>query len=428
MLAGQLRSAPGFFRLGDSTICYGQCASGDTHPSASGLLHDALDQVIVEDSRVLLPFDPTQVIDNLRAERYRGQHRKAWHENRMVIDAYYSLRPFMPISLRKYLQRLYLRGWREIITFPEWPVDFTVEQIYERLLVLALKARRGRPIPFIWFWPNGAPSCTVVTHDVETQAGVDFCPELMDLNDSFAIKASFQLVPEERYAVPESLLAQIRSRGFEVNVHDLNHDGHLFRDRTEFLRRAKLINRYVRSFGADGFRSAIMYRNIDWYDALDVSYDMSLPNVSHLDPQQGGCCTALPFFIGNIVELPVTMTQDYSLIHILGQYSTAVWLEQIKRIREKNGLINVIVHPDYLTNQKACHVYKELLVHLASLRSAGSTWIALPKDAADWWRQRSRLELVSHGDSWRIVGEGRERASLAFATLEGDSLRYQLAR
>ena len=102
-----------------------------------------------------------------------------------------------------------------------------------------------------------------------------------------------------------------------------------------------------------------MYRNISWYDALDVSYDMSVPNVSHLDPQQGGCCTVFPFFVGNIVELPVTMTQDYSLFHILGQYSTDLWIEQSKRIRQKNGLISVIVHPDYLISQKARQVYSD---------------------------------------------------------------------
>src|SRR3989442_11558067 len=41
---------------------------------------------------------------------------------------------------------------------------------------------------------------------------------------------------------PENFLSTFRDRGFEINVHDLNHDGSLFSDRKEFLRRANRIN------------------------------------------------------------------------------------------------------------------------------------------------------------------------------------------
>ena len=425
-IAKRPSSARGFFRFGDDAICYGQCASGEVHPSPNGHLVDLLDQVTIEDSRIYLPFDPAEVMDNLRAERYRSKPGgpESGPRGGVVRNAYYLLRPLMPVSFRKHLQKFYFRGWNNI-RFPQWPLDSTIENIHERLLLLALKASRAKRIPFIWFWPNSAPSCTIVTHDVETQSGVDMCPRLMDLNDSFSVKTSFQIVPEERYQVPDSLLALIRSRGFEVNIHDLNHDGNLFRDKAEFLRRAAQINRYARRFSAVGFRSAVMYRNVDWYDALDVQYDMSIPNVAHLDPQQGGCCTVLPFFVGNIVELPVTMTQDYSLFHILGTYSTDLWCEQIQRIRQKNGLISVIVHPDYIYAEKARQVYRDLLTHLTALRSDGQTWIALPRQVAEWWRQRSRMTLVQSGDTWRIEGEGKEQATVAYAVLDGDTLRYE---
>ena len=35
----------------------------------------------------------------------------------------------------------------------------------------------------------------MMTHDVEGQAGLDFCDELMDIDDSFGIKSAFQLIP-----------------------------------------------------------------------------------------------------------------------------------------------------------------------------------------------------------------------------------------
>ncbi len=152
------------------------------------------------------------------------------------------------------------------------------------------------------------------------------------------------------------------------------------------MRRAVKINAYGKQFGSQGFRSAIMYRNVDWFGALDFSYDMSIPNVAHLDPQKGGCCTVMPFFAGNILELPVTMTQDYPLFNILKDYSTRLWREQISMIKEKHGLIGIIVHPDYIIDDAARRVYREFLEYVSELRARKETWIALPGEVAAWWR------------------------------------------
>ena len=118
------------------------------------------------------------------------------------------------------------------------------------------------------------------------------------------------------------------TEAFEINVQDLNHDGNLFRNRPEFSRRAQRINKYASSYGVSGFRAAVLYRNLDWYDALHFSFDMSVPNVAHLDPQKGGCCTVMPYFFAETLEIPVTTTQDYMLFHLLNDYSLDLWKEQ----------------------------------------------------------------------------------------------------
>lgn len=422
-----LAAKSGYFQFGPGVICYGQCSSGDPATAVTDTLHDALQQITMNESSVHLPFDPVQVVNNLRHERYVGNQASSKTANKtssLVRMLYYLARPFLPVALRKHLQRRYLRDWSKI-PFPNWPVDTTVENILEQTLILSMISRNMTRIPFIWFWPEGVSSCTAVTHDVETAAGLEFCTQLMDLNDSFGIKSSFQIVPEERYSVPQALLDAIRERGFEINIHDLNHDGNLLANRDEFLRRAGEINVYAKKFGARGFRSAVLYRNIDWYDALDFSYDMSVPNVAHLDPQRGGCCTVFPFFNGKMVELPVTMSQDYSLYNILNDYSIGVWKEQISLIREKHGLMQMIVHPDYNIDPAARRVYAELLSYLSDLRARGETWIALPGEVAAWWRLRSELSLVREGGSWRIRGEGRERARIAYARIVDGKLAYE---
>jgi hypothetical protein len=420
----------GFFRMGVDAVCYGRCSSGIPAKLVIDPLHDVSPRLTTNGSRIQLPFNPAHVIDNLRCERYVAHASgtgKLLPAKRILRNTYYLARPFLPVVVRRHLQKLYLRGW-DSVRFPTWPVDRTVENLCERLLILSLKSQKAERVPFIWFWPKGAQSCAMVTHDVETSSGVDFCSQLMDLDDSFGVKTSFQIVPEKRYTVSKSFLECIRARGFEVNIHDLNHDGHLFRGREEFLRRAERINHYAKQFGARGFRSAALYRNVDWYDALDFSYDMSIPNVAHLDPQRGGCCTVMPFFVGKILELPLTATQDYSLFHILNDFTMRLWKEQISLIRGKHGLISFNIHPDYIIAKAARRAYVELLHYLSKLRSQEETWIALPGEVASWWRMRSEMNLVNVGGSWRIEGKGKEQARVAYAMLVNNTVAYEIER
>ena len=428
VLAGKLSDDSGFFRFGPEAICYGQTSSGARAPGMRADLHDSLQDVSTEDSTLRLPFDPTQVIDNLRCERYftntASVKTKSVLES-IIRSGYYAVRPLLPVPVRRHIQRFRLKDWDDI-SFPHWPVDRTVDVLMEKLLLVSLQAHAIQRVPFIWFWPEGSPSCTIVTHDVEALRGRNFCTKLMDINDSAGIKSSFQVVPEGRYPVPENFLNEIRQRGFEVNTHDLNHDGRLFRDRKIFLQRVQRINQYGKEFGAAGFRSGALYRNLDWYDALDFSYDLSVPNVGHLEAQQGGCCTVMPFFVGKILELPLTTTQDYSLFQILQDYSIDRWKEQIALIMEKHGLISFIVHPDYILEKRAQDTYKSLLEYLAQLRFDGKTWVALPREANDWWRQRSQMKLAQVNGAWRIEGPGKERARIAYAVANDDKLTYEI--
>jgi hypothetical protein len=248
----------------------------------------------------------------------------------------------------------------------------------------------------------------------------------MDIDDAFGIKASFMVVPERRYDVAQSYLDSITARGFEVGVQDLNHDGHLYRHRHQFLERVKHINSYGRKWGAVGFRAAVLYRRQEWFDALDFEYDMSVPNVAHLDPQRGGCCTVMPYFVGRVLELPVTTTQDYSLFHILKDYSIALWKRQIELIMEKHGLISFIIHPDYITTPRERQTYEALLARLTFLRDEKHVWTPTPGEVNRWWRQRAEMRIVEDGEDLRIEGPGKERACIAYASEEDGRIVFSV--
>jgi hypothetical protein len=419
-----LSPEPGYFEFGRGTTCYGRSLLSAHQTRLSSPLCDILPDVSFEGKQLVLPYNPNEVIDNLRLERYHGSQLGKCEK--ALKDIYYRLRPLTNRPLRKGIQRLRAMNWQKR-RFPQWPVDTTVETICENLLLLSLRASGVDGIPFIWFWPEGARGCVSMTHDVETIEGRNFCAQLLDIDGSYGIKASYQIVPEGQYPVTSEFVNQFRDTGSEVCVQDLNHDGRLFDEREEFRRRAALINRYGREFGAIGFRSALLYRNPEWFEDLDFSFDMSMPNVASLDPQRGGCCTVMPYFIGDILELPVTTIQDYSLFHVLNERSINLWRSQLEMILAKNGLVSFIVHPDYIIESETRTIYKDLLAMLVELRGREAVWFALPHEIDSWWRARSRMSVINDNGSWRVVGEGAERAVLAFAKVVDGQLVYEPA-
>lgn len=423
--AQDLGPAEGFFRFGKQTTCFGHSA-GPVAKTPIGELSDALSLMELHTEGITLPFDPDEIVENLRKERYvASEAANSALPKKIIRKAYYTARPLLPVNIRKHLQRFHLRE-RRSVTFPSWPIDKTVDNLCAELMAASVKANHGRRIPFVWFWPNEYRGCVLMTHDVEHEEGRAFCGDLMDLDERHGILSSFQVVPEERYDHSDALLESIPARGFELNVHDLNHDGHLFQSRELFLQRAGKINEYAKKWRAKGFRAGGMYRNAEWTDALQFEYDMSFPCASHLEPQDGGCCTIMPYFAGDLVELPLTATQDYSLFHILGQYSIDLWKEELDYLISSNGLASFIVHPDYVIESRARLVYENLLQYLSGLCARKKLWQPLPRDAAKWWRERSQMRIERSGDSWKVTGPGSERAHVAFAQIEEGRLTYHV--
>src|SRR5579864_4685443 len=172
--AGKPSAQEGFF-LFRSIRCFGRTSA--LIPNNESLLGQPSGETIP------LCFSPTEVVDNLRRERYlatsKGQRR--------LRNLYYFLRPVLPFAIRKLLQQTLFR-WRNR-SFPRWPVDCSVEQIFEALMERSIQETQVTEVPFIWFWPEGKNCAAMMTHDVEQKSGADSCDTLMDLDDSFGIKA-----------------------------------------------------------------------------------------------------------------------------------------------------------------------------------------------------------------------------------------------
>src|SRR5262249_10164215 len=144
--------------------------SGVSANLAGAAHYDASRAISLDGSTVRLPFSFSEVIDNLRLERYRNgmsPGREVFASSEPIRKFYYFIRGLLPARARRQLQKIYFHDW-EKLPFPSWPVDFTVDNLHEEFLRLLMEASGLKRIPFIWFWPEGAPNCLMMTHDVET--------------------------------------------------------------------------------------------------------------------------------------------------------------------------------------------------------------------------------------------------------------------
>jgi peptidoglycan/xylan/chitin deacetylase (PgdA/CDA1 family) len=324
--------------------------------------------------------------------------------------AYYALKPLLPRALTRRLRRLQSRGIES--SFPlGWPIEARYAAFLWEVVRQLLRLTGRRAFPYIHFWPHGRPYAFVLTHDVETADGQRRVRELADLDAGHGFRSSFNFVPE-RYPLDRDLMEELRSRGFEIGVHGLNHDGKLFRSHRGFVRRAERINRYVRAFEAQGFRAPLMHRHPEWMQALDVEYDLSFFDSDPYEPIPGGTMSLWPFQIGRFTELPYTLVQDYTLTSVLHETTPRRWLEKVDFIKEHSGMALVNTHPDYLADRTTRKVYTAFL---DAIQSRADCWNPLPKELARWWRARRDAESIASL-------QGAVQRTVSLSTTESSSL------
>src|SRR5579862_9643134 len=96
----ELSGERGFFQFGPGNLCYGRCETAKAASQASGPLFDVRGAIEIDGGAVRLPFGLTEIVDNLRTERYvrLGDASTLLDMfNRLKHDLYYSLRPWMPV-------------------------------------------------------------------------------------------------------------------------------------------------------------------------------------------------------------------------------------------------------------------------------------------------------------------------------------------
>ncbi len=342
-------------------------------------------------------------------ERYRDDRPSP------LLHAYYRLRPLMPRPGQIALRRAYSHRQRRR-TFPAWPIeDILVEREYEELR-RQLPAHGNRGVPLVSFWPGGHRFAFVLTHDVESTRGIANIARLREVEERRGLVSCWNFCAED-YPIPDGLFDELRRAGCEIGLHGLDHRGRLFESRAAFEASLPRIRQYLREWDVAGFRSPALHRDADWIRELGCAYDSSFPDTDPYEPQPGGCCSIFPFLNGDVVELPITLAQDHTLFEILRHRDIRVWRQKTEWLVRNHGLVNVIVHPDYIDSADVLERYQELL-DLLTAQSGG--WHALPREVADWWRSRNGLRCELDSGRARIDGPGAERATVIYARQDGN--------
>jgi glycosyltransferase involved in cell wall biosynthesis len=325
---------------------------------------------------------------------------------------YFGLKPLIPRGIRMKIRSRVAQRIRKRVT-DIWPMMPGSESPPE-----------GWP-----GWPDGKKFAFVLTHDVEGRAGLSKCRQLMQLELDAGFRSSFNFIPEGNYKVPRELREELMRNGFEVGIHDLKHDGRLFASQRQFKQLAGRINRYVREWGATGFRSGFMLHELDWLHELDIEYDASTFDTDPFEPQPEGRHTIFPFWIPGpngaspnyrarerfpnqppgsgepsksgldhprqgYVELPYTLPQDSTLFLLLREKTPEIWMRKLDWIADHGGMVLLDTHPDYMAfdrlngraGQYPSELYKEFLTYVRSKHS-GAYWDALPREVAAYIKQ-----------------------------------------
>src|SRR4051812_35316273 len=232
---------------------------------------------------------------------------------------YYTLKPFIPRPMRLAVRR--------------WWANRRVEA-YQG--VWPIKESAAVP-PIGWRgWPDGKKFALVLTHDVEEKAGCDRIRPMYQLEAALGFRSSFNLIPEGGYSCAKAVRDELTSACFEVGVHDLRHDGKLYRSWAQFSAHAKRINQYLTEWNAVGFRSGFMLRNLSWLSELNIKYDGSTFDTDPFEPQPDGADTIFPFWVPKAksenegyIELPYTLPQDSTIFRLLQLNSIEIWKRKL---------------------------------------------------------------------------------------------------
>ncbi|MBU1626455.1 polysaccharide deacetylase family protein, partial [bacterium] len=320
------------------------------------------------ENTVYFNFDPDMTISYILSENYTTPAKPITN----FLPFHYHK---VPVPLRmvvaKYLAKLHNAG-NQRFPRPFW------EPTFEALCEVYHEVMAGQP-PSDPKWFDGNKAAGIIFHDVDTECGYDNIEKFREIERAYGLKSVWNLVGihiESKISYIEKLL----SEGCEIALHGYNHDNKFpFLKETDMRGRIDSVVKYLEEYSIKGFRSPSLYRTPLMFKILKeyFDWDSSVP-----DTEYGkGCCSLFPFYHDAILEIPLTLSMDSSLMFLDKTHEEIFenWKEKTELIYKLGGIITHTTHPEahFGAHPELLRVYDQYLQYVTKDKKI---WFCLPRD------------------------------------------------
>jgi peptidoglycan/xylan/chitin deacetylase (PgdA/CDA1 family) len=330
--------------------------------------------IVRNEDRIIYNFDPVRAMNFLLSESYIS---RKFIDNFSFVNF---LSCLIPAYLRRHFKRLYYLLLKGSDTgFPSWPVEKSLELVR---FVLARSQNKKNKIS----WPENKKFALALTHDVDSKKGISNIDRLLEVEKSYNVTSTWFIVSRQLFR-NTNFIDRLMNERHEIGLHGIRHS---YTD-TDGIRQDLLNSEDIfRRFNIKGFRAPFLTRSAKLFRALKglFHYDSSVPDAALLSPQpyRTGSCCIFPYKVAGLLELPITLPLDSSLI-FLGYRDMRIldlWMRKIEWIRQVGGIAVLDTHPEphFSGSKEMVRLYDKFLNRLLKDDSA---WVVNLSEIAKFW-------------------------------------------
>lgn len=347
---------------------------------------ERLPAIVREGKRITFNFDPEETIDFILAEQYVKKKRPIY----TFLPFHYHKIPFR-IFIARLITLLRSKLSKEEHN-AEWPVEGEADVIRGVFLnslnlIKKLKVKD--------FWPEKKKFAVALTHDIDTKHGFRNIGMFSGAEERKGFRSTWFLVGSY-YKKDYNKLDELVKKGHEIGLHGYNHDNKIaYLPLNKIERRLEKCREFTGRYCVKGFRSPSLLNSKNLEKALGkyFSYDSTVPtNERYMaDSDYSGCGSAFPYFKEGILEIPISLPMDSSLLFLNWDTGSIfnLWVKKLEWIRAIGGVAVLNVHPEphFSGNKKMLDLYKKFIDHISTMDDA---WVTTMGEIEKQWRKRNQ--------------------------------------
>jgi len=329
--------------------------------------------------RLIFNFDPCQSVAHVAEERYVQARRPLHTYAPWLVAALPGKARLLGHSVASRVEGLRHRfgsgGEDAGEGFPEYPRERSVEL----LRWLITRASGGSTAP-------GRPTA-MITCDVDTADGQDRIPAIAQEAERLDLRLCFYVVGD-RFPLDDGMLRRVRQAGHEIGLHGAKHDMRLaYMPYPAVMERLDRCRGMVERHRVVGFRSPALLTSPALIRALSgrFLYDSSVPDtdIDTVAAPRRGCGSLRPFWLGSLLEIPLTLPLDDRLL-LRGESPDRMvrtWQEKMTWVRETGGcgLLTTHAEPHLGGSPELLPAYRRMLEWIVD----GGWEVKLPREVAE---------------------------------------------